>query len=143
MADLRHLREIEKLVQDSVFHPSPHHRLRERVLQNAVQAKHRQKLWKRFLIASSAVTGTLLIGFVVVRICTPGPTAAVEAGPVRVQIYSPGHSLRLPAAPQRLAAPGSSLGEDLYFRPAGLQDGGSPHAARPATGFEQTNPSSN
>ena len=31
MTDFRQFREIEKLVQDSVFHPSPRYRLRERV----------------------------------------------------------------------------------------------------------------
>ncbi|HUE17262.1 MAG TPA: hypothetical protein VMR25_24130 [Planctomycetaceae bacterium] len=139
MADLRHLREIEKLVQDSVFSPSPRHHLRERVLQNAVQAKHRQKLWQRFVVATSSVTGTLVIALVVARLCTPGPKLATDAGPVRIQIDSPGQSARLPAAPARAAAPGSSLGEELYFHPARLQYAGSPHAARPATGLEQSN----
>jgi hypothetical protein len=137
MADLRPFREIEKLVQDSVFHPSPRHHLRERVLRNAVEAKHRQKLWRRFLVASSVLSGTLVIAFVAMRVCTSGPTVTTETGPVRVQIDSPGHNLRLPAAPQRLAAPGTSLGEELYFHPAGFQDAGSPHAARRATGAEQ------
>ena len=137
MADLRPFREIEKLVQDSVFHPSPRHHLRERVLRNAVEAKHRQKLWRRFLVASSVLSGTLVIAFIAVRVCTSGPTVTTETGPVRVQIDSPGHNLRLPAAPQRLAAPGASLGEELYFHPAGFPDAGSPHAARRATGAEQ------
>jgi hypothetical protein len=139
MADPRHLREIEKLVQDSVFSPSPRHHLRERVLQNAVQAKHRQKLWQRFVVATSAVTGTLVIALVVTRLCTPGPKVATDAGPVRVQVYSPGQNVRLPAPPQRPSAPASSLGEELYFHPARLQFAGSPHAARTANGLEQSN----
>ena len=105
MTDLRQLREIEKLVQDSVFHPSPRHHLRERVLQHAVRAKHRQKLWQRFVVASSAVTGTLLFAFVAMRLFTPTPTPTQAAGPVRVQVYSPGHTTRLPQAPQTVEAP--------------------------------------
>jgi hypothetical protein len=142
MTDFRQLREIEKLVQDSVFHPSPRHHLRERVLQHAVRAKHRQKLWQRFAVASSAVTGTLLFGFVAVRLLTPGPTTASNAvGPVRVQIYSPGHTARLPQAAQTAEAPRASLGEDLYFGPRGVQHGTSPQAPVRAIGFDPSNPS--
>ena len=140
MTDLRQLREIEKLVQDSVFHPSPRHHLRERVLQHAVRAKHRQKLWQRFVVASSAVTGTLLFAFVAMRLFTPTPTPTQEAGPVRVQVYSPGHTTRLPEAPQTVEAPRSSLGEDLYFGPGGVQHGTSPQAPVRAIGFNQSNP---
>ena len=140
MTDLRQLREIEKLVQDSVFHPSPRHHLRERVLQHAVRAKHRQKLWQRFVVASSGVTGTLLFAFVAMRLFTPTPAPTQATGPVRVQVYSPGHTTRLPEAPQTVEAPHSSLGEDLYFGPGGVQHGTSPQAPVRAIGFNQSNP---
>jgi hypothetical protein len=140
MTDLRQLREIEKLVQDSVFHPSPRHHLRERVLQHAVRAKHRQKLWQRFVVASSGVTGTLLFAFVAMRLFTPTPAPTQAVGPVRVQVYSPGHTTRLPEASQTVEAPRSSLGEDLYFGPGGVQHGTSPQAPVRAIGFNQTNP---
>lgn len=139
MTDLRHLREIEKLVQDSVFHASPCRRLRERVLESAVQAKHRQNLWKRFVVASSAVMGSLVIAFVVIRLSAPGSTVATEPGPVRVQIYSPGHSVGLAAAPQKAAASNSSLGEDFYFRQAAGHGESSQRLPAPTTGVDQSN----
>jgi hypothetical protein len=144
MTDLRQLREIEKLVEDSVFHPSPRHHLKQRVLKRAIEAKHRQTLWKRFAVTSSAVSGTLVIAFVGFRLFTSGPTTtATETGPVRVQIYSPGHNLQPVAPTATSTASGTSLGEDLYFHPAHLQSVDLPQAERPAAGSEQSNLSNN
>jgi hypothetical protein len=144
MTDLRQLREIEKLVEDSVFHPSPRHHLKQRVLKRAIEAKHRQTLWKRFGVTSSAVSGTLVIAFVGFRLFTSGPTTtATETGPVRVQIYSPGHNLQPVAPTQTSTASGTSLGEDLYFHPAHLQSVDLPQAKRPVAGSEQSNLSNN
>jgi hypothetical protein len=143
MNDLRQFRDIEKLVEDSVFHPSPRHHLRDRVLRNAIDAQHRQKLWQRFAVISSSMTGMLLIAFLGFRLWTPGPAAApVTApvtGPVRVQIYSPNHNLQPAAAPEASPATGTSLGEDLYFHPAHLQVVDPSQAARPAVGSQPTN----
>ena len=136
MNDLRQLREIEKLVEDSVFHPAPCHQLRERVLQNAAEAKVRQKLWQRFVVATSIVTGALVVTLIVLRPGT-GSRVAVEPGPLRVQIQSPGHAPVLPNAPSAPTAPNSSLGESLYFHPNALSGGGSPQAGA-AAGSEQS-----
>lgn len=127
MTDLRQFREIEKLVEDSVFHPSPRHHLRQRVLQHAIKARHRQKQWRRFAVASSVVFGTLVVGFIAVRLAAPRRSATAEAGPVRVQIYSPGHSPRATAVPSKPTVPVSSLGESAYF-PARQQAPESPQA---------------
>jgi hypothetical protein len=139
MTDLRSLHEVEKLLQESVFHPSPCRRLRERVLRDAAQAKQRQKLWQRFLVASSTISGSLVAAFVVIRICSQGPAIVPEPGPVRVQVYSPGR-VDVPAgAPQRVPAPGASLGADLYLGHADPQNEGTPPAAKSRTvGLEQT-----
>jgi hypothetical protein len=115
MTDLRQLREIEKLVEDSVFHPSPRHHLKQRVLKRAIEAKHRQTLWKRFGVTSSAVSGTLVIAFVGFRLFTSGPTTtATETGPVRVQIYSPGHNLQ-PVAPTKRRRPPERRSARIYI----------------------------
>lgn len=148
MTDLRQLQEIEKLVQDSVFLASPRHHLKQRVLKRAVEAKFRQKLWKRFGITTSAVSGTLVIVCVGFRMFGSAPVHpaaqnSTETGPVSVQIYSPGHNLQPPAVEQTSTAPGTSLGESFYFHPAHLQNVDSPHAGRPAGGSGQSNLSNN
>jgi hypothetical protein len=122
------LLEVEKLLQESVFQPSPCRRLRERVLQDAAQAKQRQKLWQRFLVTSSTISGSLVAAFVIVRICSQGPAVVPETGPVRVQVYSPGHNREAPPAQQRLTHSESSLGEDLYLGHAGSQKEAMPAA---------------
>jgi hypothetical protein len=133
MTDLRHLHEVEKLLQESVFHPSPCRQLRERVLRDAAQAKQRQKLWQRFLVASSTISGSLVVAFVVIRICAQGPAVVPKPGPVRVQVYSPGR-IREPAGePQRMAAPAASLGADLYLGHADPQSEASPGAVKSRT----------
>jgi hypothetical protein len=130
MTDLRSLHEVEKLLQESVFQPSPCRQLRERVLRDAAQAKQRQKLWQRFLVVSSTISGSLVAAFVVVRLCTQGPAIVPEPGPVRVQVYSPGRS-REPEAPMpRVTAPATSLGADLYLGHADPQNDVSPAPAR-------------
>jgi hypothetical protein len=139
MNELRQFRDIETLIEDSVFYPSPRQHLRQRVLQNAIDAKHRQKLWQRFAVVSSAVTGTLLVALVGYRLLTPRPTETKEAGPVRVQIYSPGHSPQPAAEPTTSPTAGTSLGEDMYFHPAHLQSVDSPRTATPADGSGQSN----
>jgi len=135
MTDLRRLHEIEKLLQESVFYPSPCRRLRERVLQDAAQAKQRQKLWQRFIIASSTISGSLVAAFVIIRICTHGPAVVPEPGPVRVQVYSPGR-LREPArVPPRVTRPEASLGADLYLGHAESENEASPPAQTRPVGF--------
>jgi hypothetical protein len=139
MTDLRQLLEVEKLLQESVFHPSPCRRLRERVLQDAVQAKQRQKLWQRFLVASSTISGGLVAAFVIVRMCTHGPAAVPEPGHVRVQVYSPGHSHEappaLPGVTSPSASPSTSLGADLYLGHADSQTEGTHSAKSRKAGF--------
>jgi hypothetical protein len=127
MADSSHLREIERIVQESVFHPSPCRRLRERVIQNAVQARLRHNLWKRLLFGGAALScGVLLVAGVVIFAHRPHvPSASAEVGPVRVQIYSPGrvHEAASDEVPPRRDSQ-ASLGEALYF-----QDAGNGHAS--------------
>jgi hypothetical protein len=144
MTDLRQLREIERLVEDSVFLPSPRQQLKQRVLKRAIEAKHRQTLWKRFGITTSAVSGTLVIVYVGFRLFGSAPSQSptqnsTENGPVSVRIYSPGHNLQPPVVEQTSTAPGTSLGESLYFHPAHLQSVDSSPAARPAAESGQSN----
>ena len=146
MTDLRQLREIERLVEDSVFLPSPRHQLKQRVLKRAIQAKHQQTLWKRFGITTSAVSGTLVIVYVGFRLFGSAPTPtqnSTESGPVSVRIYSPGHNLEPPVVEQTRTASGTSLGESLYFHPAPLQSVDSSSATRPAAESGQSNLSNN
>jgi hypothetical protein len=147
MTDLRQLREIEQLVEDSVFLPSPRHHLKQRVLKRAIEAKYRQTLWKRFGITSSAVSGTLVIVCVGFRLFGSAPQTptqnSTETGPVSVRIYSPGHNLQPPAVEQTPTARGTSLGESLYFHPAPLQSVDSSQAERPASESGQSNLSNN
>lgn len=148
MTDLRQLREIEQLVEDSVFLPSPRHHLKQRVLKRAVEAKYRQTLWKRFGITTSAVSGTLVLVCVGFRLFASAPSHpptqnTTETGPVRVRIYSPGHNLQPPAAEQTSTASGKSLGEEFYFHPTHLQSVDSSQTERPAGESGQSNLSNN
>jgi hypothetical protein len=148
MTDLRQLREVEKLVEDSVFLPSPRHQLKQRVLKRAIEAKYRQTLWKRFGITTSAVSGTLVIVCVGFRLFASAPTHApaqnsTENGPVSVRIYSPNHNLQPANVPQTATNPGKSLGEELYFHPAHLQSVDSPQAQQPAAESGPSNLSNN
>jgi hypothetical protein len=148
MTDLRQLREIEQLVEDSVFLPSPRHHLKQRVLKRAIEAKNRQTLWKRFGITTSAVSGTLVVVCVGFRLFSSAPSQtpiqnSTETGPVSVRIYSPGHNLQPPAVEQTATAPGTSLGESLYFHPSHLQSVDSSQVERPAGESGQSNLSNN
>jgi hypothetical protein len=148
MTDLRQLREIEKLVEDSVFLPSPRHQLKQRVLKRAVEAKYRQTLWKRFGITTSVVSGTLLVVCAGFRLFSAAPAHApaqnsTENGPVSVRIYSPNHNLQPADVEPTATDPGTSLGEQLYFHPAHRQNVDSPPAAGPAAGSGQPNLSNN
>jgi hypothetical protein len=148
MTDLRQLREIEQLVEDSVFLPSPRHHLKQRVLKRAIEAKYRQTLWKRFGITTSAVSGTLVIVCVGFRLFASAPSHpptqnSTETGPVSVRIYSPGHNLQPPAVERTATVPATSLGESLYFHPAPLQSVDSSQAERPAGEPGQSNLSNN
>ena len=56
------LDQIEELVEESVFHPSPCKRHRERVLKNALQAAVRQKVSRRTIgVALAAVVAGLVL----------------------------------------------------------------------------------
>ncbi len=54
------LDRVEELVEESVFHPSPCKRHRERVLRDAAQATVRQKISHRMLVGFAA--GALVLG---------------------------------------------------------------------------------
>ena len=73
MTDLRQLREIEKLVEDSVFLPSPRHQLKQRVLKRAIEAKYRQTvveaIWHHN-VGRIRNFGNYLCGFSAVRLGT-------------------------------------------------------------------------
>jgi hypothetical protein len=147
MTDLRQLQEIEKLVEDSVFLPSPRHHLKQRVLKRAVEAKFQQTLWKRFGITTTAVSGTLVIVCVGFRLFgsahPPTPTQnSTEAGPVSVRVYSPGHNAEPPAVERTATASDKSLGEQFYFHPAPPQSVDASQADRPAGESGQSNLSS-
>jgi hypothetical protein len=143
MTDLRQLREIEKLVEDSVFLPSPRHHLKQRVLKRAIEAKYRQSLWRRFGITTSAVSGTLVIvcvGFRLFGSASHAPAQnSTESGPISVRIYSPGHNLQPPAVEQNATTAGKSLGEEFYFHPAHLQTVDSSQGEKPASESGQSN----
>ncbi len=102
---------IEELVEESVFHPSPCKRHRERVLKNAVQATVRQKISRRTIAAVSAAALGLGMGILIVRIATtsggPASDAATRVGAPTVEVQA------APAAAPTAAAAGS-IGEGLY-----------------------------
>jgi len=130
MVDLRRLHEIEELVQDSVFHPSPCRRLRERVIHDAVKANHRQHVLKRTFIASSAAAGGLLIVFFVLRFSTAAPRdhAVSNSAAIRSESDLSCPTPEKPVPSQISPAPGQSYGEWLYSQ------GGNPgNTVLPAT----------
>jgi hypothetical protein len=109
------LDQIEELVEESVFHPSPCKRHRERVLKNALQATVRQKISRRTIAVASAAVVVLGIGIVIVRSATSSgetdPATAAPASAATVESSS--------AAPATQPAPSRSMGEGLY-RSSGL-----------------------
>jgi hypothetical protein len=109
------LERVEELVEDSVFHPSPCKRHRERVLRSAVQATVRQTISRRMIAAVSATALVLVLGIVMVRTATssakPMSEAAGPAGPTAAGATT------AEAAPAETAIQPStagSLGEGLY-----------------------------
>jgi hypothetical protein len=101
---------IEELVEESVFHPSPCKRHRERVLRDAAQATVRQKLSRRMIVAVSASALLLGMGIILVRMTTtsgdavPGAAAPASAATVEARTA--------PSSTPPAAA--GSMGEDLY-----------------------------
>ena len=135
MAD-RRLRQVEELVQASVFHPSPCRRLRERVVHKAEQAMHRQRLGRRTAIASAFAIGLIVFPLVVMRlwfstsaVTTPQPQAVI----VPVGTDS-GLRPAYPATPypsSSLQSPGEAL---LYGAPVQRVDVSTPNPMRKASG---------
>jgi hypothetical protein len=106
---------IEELVQDSVFHPSPCKRHRERVLRSAVQATVRQRISRRTMLGLSAGVLVFVMGLFVVRLVTsPGDAAAPPAAPASAPQNddSSAPPVAQPVSPSHYSA--NSLGEDLY-----------------------------
>jgi hypothetical protein len=102
------LDQIEELVEESVFHPSPCKRHRERVLKNALQAAVRQKVSRRTIGVALAAVVLLGIGIVIVR-------SATSSGDADPTATAPTSS----AAPPTQPSPPRSMGEGLY-RTSGL-----------------------
>jgi hypothetical protein len=109
------LDQIEELVEESVFHPSPCKRHREHVLKKALQATVRQKISRRMIAVASAAVVVVGMGIVIVRSATSSgetdPGTAAPASAPTVEAKS--------AAPATQPAPSRSMGEGLY-RPSGL-----------------------
>ncbi|HEV3302102.1 MAG TPA: hypothetical protein VG055_20780 [Planctomycetaceae bacterium] len=109
------LDQIEELVEESVFHPSPCKRHRERVLKNALQAAVRQKVSRRTIGVALAAVVLLGIGIVIVRSATSSgdadPTATAPTSATTVESSS--------AVPPTQPSPPRSMGEGLY-RTSGL-----------------------
>ncbi|HXY37026.1 MAG TPA: hypothetical protein VEI07_22555 [Planctomycetaceae bacterium] len=110
------LDRLEELVEDSVFHPSPCKRHRERVLRSAVRAAVQQKISRRMIAVAGAAALVLGIGFVVVRIATSSSEAPADAAMPAQAAPVETTNTPTPAAqpPQR-----GSMGEGLY-RTSGL-----------------------
>ena len=112
------LDRIEELVEDSIFHPSPCRRHKERVLRHAVRAKVRQTISRRAMLAAGAAIVSLGMAIVVVRIATSsGETAAGNASPASATAVETNAA---PASAQ--PAPAGSMGEGL-FRASDRGDG--------------------
>jgi hypothetical protein len=108
------LDQIEELVEESVFHPSPCKRHRERVLKNALQAAVRQKVSRRMIGVASAAVVLLGIGIVIVRSATSsGDADPTATAPASATVESSS------AAPPTQPSPPRSMGEGLY-RTTGL-----------------------
>jgi hypothetical protein len=109
------LERVEELVEDSVFHPSPCKRHRERVLRSAVQATVRQTISRRMIAAVSATALVVVLGIIVVRAATsPARPVSEAAGPA---VPSPASATTAEAGPAEAVIQPStagSLGEGLY-----------------------------
>jgi hypothetical protein len=105
------LEGVEKLVEASVFHPSPCKRLKERVLRDAVHAAWQQKISHRMMAAVCGAGLLLGLGLFVVRIART-PAEPTEAA-VPAAAATPAE-----AQPETTSAPaptaGGSLGEGLF-----------------------------
>jgi hypothetical protein len=99
-------RELERLVQDSVFHPSPCRRLRERVLHDAGQARWRQQLKQRGLVAGLLVLIMVAVPLIAWRALS-GPA---PAAPVPSQQPAPASGDKPSRPSQSPGAAGGSLG---------------------------------
>jgi len=109
------LDQIEELVEESVFHPSPCKRHREHVLKKAMQATVRQKISHRMIAVASAAVVVVGIGIVIVRSATSsGATNPATAPPTSAPMVEASGT---PPATQ--PAPSRSMGEGLY-RSSGL-----------------------
>ncbi len=124
------LEQIEELVQDSVFHPSPCKRHREQVLKNAVRATARQKISRQMIVGGSAAILVLWMGILLIRaVSSSGPavsenTPAASATPAEATTTAPA----TPAAAPQQPATNGSLGEELFRSsesavPAGARGG--------------------
>ena len=111
------LEQVEELVEESVFHPSPCKRHREQVLKSAVQATVRQKVSHRMIAAGSASVLVLGMGILLIRAVATSRPAVPEntptASPTSVEATTVGAPATPAAAPQHPGSSGS-LGEELY-----------------------------
>jgi hypothetical protein len=109
------LERVEELVEDSVFHPSPCKRHRERVLKNAVQAAVRQKISHRMMAAVAAGVLVLGLGIVIVRVATSSGEAVSEASAPSSATAGEASSAAPATQPSTSGSTGAgSMGEGLY-----------------------------
>ena len=107
------LDRIEELVEESVFHPSPCKRHKERVLRHAVRATVRQTISRRTMAAVGAAA--LILGIVVVRFATSaGETPSTTAAPADTSAVET-NGAAAPASTR--PAPSGSMGEGLFQSP--------------------------
>jgi hypothetical protein len=110
------LEQVEELVEESVFHPSPCKRHREQVLKSAVQATVRQKVSHRMIAFGSASVLVLGMGILLIRAVATSRPAVPENAPT-ASAASVEATAAVPATPTAAPQhPGSSgsLGEELY-----------------------------
>ncbi len=112
MPDLRRLRDIEELVQASVFHPSPCRKLRERVIRDAVKVNRQQTMWRKLIIGSSSVAGSALLLIAILHVFASAPESPRVASPAKETAASRGTAAAV--RPEGLSTTGESLGEAQY-----------------------------
>jgi hypothetical protein len=107
------LDQIEELVEESVFHPSPCKRHRDRVLRSAVQATFRHKISRRAIAAGSAVVILIGMTIFIMRMAAPAPSDEALPQSAAPSSAAPAET-PTSAAPEQQPAPAGSLGEGLY-----------------------------
>jgi len=110
------LEQVEELVEESVFHPSPCKRHREQVLKSAVQATVRQKVSHRMIAAGSASVLVMGIGILLIRAVVMSRPAVSENTPAAsaTSVEATAAAPATPAAAPQHPGSSGSLGEELY-----------------------------